>query len=397
MANITFKNILDETSEFTQIDEDNLLAIVYEYAKTLSKEMYETILKQKISIRVNDEVIHPDLWLGTHISDKDNIVITPILSGGDDGGFLQVALGIVLIAISYAVPATASYTLPMGMGMVLGGVSSIIFAPDLPTLPMGGSKSTQTYNWSGISTMAQYGLPVPVVYGTHAIGGNIISSFTESEGDKNYLYMLLALCEGDIEGICRYYDHSNICSTSDQSSLTYHEPAIMLNNQPLKNFNDVTWWYRTGANTQTTIPNFDGARILYSDGRTLTTDGIVYTTTKEVDAITISIQAPSIYSTSGSEIVENSLRYKIQWRVRGGGAWTALTHNIYITDVSVTKGGSSGIECTTYSTGDEDSEIDYGTYTITVLENTVPDFECSAFSDREVTALTGMWYTVKQL
>ena len=97
MANITFKNILDETSEFTQIDEDNLLAIVYEYAKTLSKEMYETILKQKISIRVNDEIIHPDLWLGTHISDKDNIVITPILSGGDTGAFLQIVVGVALL------------------------------------------------------------------------------------------------------------------------------------------------------------------------------------------------------------------------------------------------------------------------------------------------------------
>ncbi len=405
MPKVTFKNLLDDKSKFREISKRNLLSAVYEYARTSSdSEIYHTILNQKITILVNDKVIHPDNWHMFELKKKDKVIITPTLEGGTSGGWLQIGIGAALMTLAVVNPAwlpfAAKYVFAAGAALALGGASQLLFAPDLPSMPsISGDKQTQTYNWSGVKTVAKADSPIPIVYGTHPVGGNIVSIFTESYGEDSYLCMLLALCEGEIDGICQEADHTQVCSTSNQSlrDTTYKDPAIKIDDQPLRVYNDVEWWYRKGTNTRTAgsnydpydptvqnkIPHFDGARIQFDDGRELTVDGIKYTTTKEVDMVTVNVRAPALFDSSGGSIVSATASYKIEFWNDSETEENAHAYAIkkWSPSVSGTRDGgtmadaSSYCICTTY----RDDEYKYGdiqdpTYTVKILNNNFRNF-----------------------
>ena len=46
MVNVTFRNLLDEESEFKKIDAEYLIPAVCEYARTSNKEIYKSVLDQ---------------------------------------------------------------------------------------------------------------------------------------------------------------------------------------------------------------------------------------------------------------------------------------------------------------------------------------------------------------
>lgn len=369
MARITFKNFLDEDSEFRDIDKEYLLPSVYEYARTSNNdEIYNAILKEKICIQLNNKVLHPDDWALTKIIEDDEILITPPFEGGD-GGFFGFVLGAALIGITFIPPLQflQPYLIPVGIALMLGGISQMLFEPDLPLLSYRGGQETPTYSWSGVRTMARYDTPVPIIYGTHKVGGNLISCFTEGEGEDNYLYMLLALGEGEIKGICKENNHATVCAT------TGDDPAVELNDQPLSEYDNIEWWYRTGTNTQTKIRNFDGARVQYDDGRSINASvdgGTVYTTTKAVDMATIQIRGPSLYDATGQDFKQHTVEYKIDYKTSSEGSYHSYTFSTYTSSgvaVSNTPAHDSDIEVSYVS--DETYYSDSGTYTITVLHN----------------------------
>ncbi|GAG12137.1 unnamed protein product, partial [marine sediment metagenome] len=62
MAKITFRNILDESSEFKIIDKDYLILAVYEYARTSDEEIYHAVMDQKVVLFLNGENVVIDDW-----------------------------------------------------------------------------------------------------------------------------------------------------------------------------------------------------------------------------------------------------------------------------------------------------------------------------------------------
>jgi predicted phage tail protein len=103
------------------------------------------------------------------------IKFVPILRGSKSGGILQVVLGVVLIAISYFVPALAPYTLPLGISMVLGGVINLL-SPQQNISSKNNPNNGTSYNFSGpVNTSAQ-GNPVPLLYGRMIVGSAVISA-----------------------------------------------------------------------------------------------------------------------------------------------------------------------------------------------------------------------------
>ena len=423
MARVTFRNVLDTESEFRDIQEDSLLAATYEYARTSSDEMYECILEERVTLSVNGSIIEVENWKDTNLTETDEVVITPQIEG-KASGFIQVAIGALLIAVTIAFPAlwpTWAFYPMIGIGasIMLGGISNLLFTPDLPTLSsMGGAKETQTYNWTGISTIAKTDSPVPIVYGTHMVGGNIISIFTEVEGDDNYLYMLLALCEGEIEGICQHYNRNSTCSTTDQDSSDYRDPAIYFNDQPVKDYNNFEWWYRNGSKTpgsgqsiydpdyQTSIPGFDGVRLQYDDGRDVPpesdppseSDGIIYTTTTSVDSVILQLKAPALYKIEEGKIKANDVIYKIQFKTENEVTY----HNFEASKWGplITKVGNFNTKYTDCKF--KDTKYIYGdnppkTYRITVLKNNFdPNYFDDHTPDPDIIGYVGSYTTIHE-
>ena len=360
---VAFKNVLDKRAVYKPIEKVYLIAAVREYARVYCEDpdLYKVLMQQRIRIRLNGKVVEVDDWSSTLLLDDDKILIVPVIEGDLLGGagFIGIIIGAILIGVSAIFTGGATLALAgilfnqtlflMGAAMIVGGLMSVLMQPDLPTLSTAGGlggKGSTTYSWSGISTQANPQTPLPIVYGKHIIGGNLIGVFTEREGADDFLYMLIAMCEGEIEGICTEENTDNICTTSNQSSAAYKHPYITLDDQPFQNYTDIEWWYRKGTNignsskgqynptVQNIIPHFNGSRMQIDDGRPLTKAGVVYTTTKECDMARVQIRFPSLFNATGGSVSAYSVTYGVEYRKNGDSTWRAITKGKYVPTVT---------------------------------------------------------------
>jgi predicted phage tail protein len=115
------------------------------------------------------------------------IEIVPLPTGG--GGKLLGAVGAIAVGVlTGGLAATAIGSISLGaftlstssvfsLGFMIGaGVFSSLVAskPKLPSFGDVGSDtfgSSPTYSWNGIQTVMGQGVPIPIVYGKHAVGG----------------------------------------------------------------------------------------------------------------------------------------------------------------------------------------------------------------------------------
>lgn len=164
--------------------------------------------------------------------------------------------------------------------------------------PTGGlDEGSPTYGWDGAQTIQEVGVPVGVVYGEHKIGGNIINQYIWDDGDKNYLNVLLALCEGIIESV----------------------DDIEINSNPIANFSGINVTERHGANDQSLIPNFEDLHNLYPVNVNLTKDNPhVYTTIdSDVEVLEAHLRLNSgLYQQSGGGGISSwSVTYRVEYKL----------------------------------------------------------------------------------
>jgi predicted phage tail protein len=164
--------------------------------------------------------------------------------------------------------------------------------------------SSPTYGWDGIANTQSAGLAISVIYGTHRIGGQIINQYVTGDGTSEYLNMLIALCEGEIEGIS----------------------SIEINQNPIANFSNVVTATRMGTNTQTQIPGFEQLHSPYPQTSMLTYNNtITYTTSNTaVQELDLKLNFPNgIYSVDDQGNVNSwGASFNIQHRVHGTSPWT---------------------------------------------------------------------------
>lgn len=174
---------------------------------------------------------NPDL--DKPVQPGDEIIVTPQI--GDPIS--------ATIAIFSAVGAWAAANVVAATLLAITIGYSIYQATQKPKMPNFGGLATgsfedssPTYGWDGIRTLqGEVNVPIPIGYGRHRVGGNIINQFVRTDGEKQYLYLLLALAEGPVSSIGN----------------------IQINDNPIENFADVQVVTRLGTNDQEPIPNFE--------------------------------------------------------------------------------------------------------------------------------------------
>ncbi len=205
-----------------------------------------------LCIRVNGKKISPFQWRNTILKDGDRVLI-----------FQEVGLESILLAIgvggwtaavitSWTVATLSVLSTVLTIASLAYTIYSYVSAPS-PDKPKNALDSSPTYSWGGMKLTAMQATPIPVVYGEHLLGGNLITCFVSSDGDKNYINMLIALAEGEIEGIMKS-DLSGVCTS------TTDVPYVLINDNLLSNFTGVVWDYRLGTQDQTIIPGFEDIR-----------------------------------------------------------------------------------------------------------------------------------------
>lgn len=151
-----------------------------------SNGTYKVTLAGKESLSVDQ--------LSLPFSAKESISIVPVVQGSGKGGAGQIILGAALIAITYGAATAFAPIVPgsmaatavsigygMGVSLILGGISQILFPVKQPEAqsydtPTANGRKASFYFNGAVNTSAQ-GNPVPILYGGPLIIGSQEMSF----------------------------------------------------------------------------------------------------------------------------------------------------------------------------------------------------------------------------
>jgi len=235
---------------------------------------------------------------------------TIILKNGDEviitSNIKIPAAFFVWLGFSAATAATlATVTAVIGYALMALSLAYSIYSfcvrpktPNFGTTGDGIDEGSPTYGWDGIINTQDVGTPIPIVYGEHRVGGNIINQFIRTDGDKEYLNLLIALSEGEIEDI----------------------DSVEINENPSTNFNDIVLTKRYGTNLQTQIPNFnDSHDIKALSVPLLQNNAYIYTTVNtSITAfeLKVTLAGGLFKSNSVSGAIESwAVTYKVEYKL----------------------------------------------------------------------------------
>jgi len=232
------------------------------------------------------------------LKDHDEIIITPKVE-------TFVAIGKIVGGI-WAFFQIQAVQVMLTLALVAYSIHEARKKPAIPGLSDVGSDDSPTYAWDGIQTAQDVGIPVPIVYGEHRVGGNIIQAYITNDGDKNLLNILLAVSEGEIESIT----------------------GIEINDNPIANFDGITTYTSSlGTNTQAVLANFNDIHDVQAVNIKLEQNNTyTYTTiSNDINGFKLHLQMPNglyIQDESTGDIQSADLIYSVTYRVLHSGSWS---------------------------------------------------------------------------
>lgn len=236
--------------------------------------------------------------------------------GSSTSSWLGIIAGTILIGL--AIPALGvgwAWAGYVGGSLIAGaliGEVAKLFTPDVST-SVSNFDNSQTYNWDGIQNIYGEGLPVPVVFGRHRVGGNVIAGFVTGESEsgmqKNkYLHLLLAVSEGEIYGV--------------------EEDSILLGSTKISEFDEgVDVFSTSGTGDQIIQPGFSDIRrrYLFSSAKLTYDAGYIYTLQDEADSALISIMFPALFKVNDKGDLQNqSVRFTVEYTAAEVTDWVQI-------------------------------------------------------------------------
>lgn len=227
--------------------------------------------------------------------DSDEIIVTAEYNAPVVGAIVALASAAWAVAVAHPFIAIA---------FVLFTAYSIYSFLSMPRVPnfnqgVGLDQGSPTYTWEGGRTIQEVGTPVPIVYGQHKVWGNVINQYQTTNGDNNFIHLLLLLCEGEIEGI------------SD----------IKINDIPIESYQDVTSELRYGTNDQDPVTGFADLHDLHDLNIQLKKNqSFVYTTVNnDVEGFELYFSFPQglFKQETNGGLTAWEITYKVEYRVFG--------------------------------------------------------------------------------
>jgi len=240
------------------------------------------------------------------LKDGDEVIVTPEIK--------IPAAFFVWLGFSAATAATlAGISVAVGWALTILSLAYSIYSycqkpktPNFGTTGDGLDEGSPTYGWDGITNTQDVGVPIPVVYGEHRVGGNIINQFIRTDGDKEYLNMLLALSEGEIESI----------------------DSIEINQNPSTNFDGIILTKRYGTNAQAQIANFNDSHDLKTLSVNLTQNNAYVYTTVNTDITAFELKLTCVgglfQQGSGGALESWAVTYKVEYKLHTDGSYIDL-------------------------------------------------------------------------
>lgn len=133
------------------------------------------------------EVVRGDTLKDEHLSEetarmnygKGDFHIAPVVEGaGESGGIIMTIIGVALLVIAFFIPVTAPYLVPLGIGLIAGGVS-IMLTPTPNNDDYGEQEDPAERNsfyFDGPTNTMEQGGVIPLVYGRMVVGSTVVSA-----------------------------------------------------------------------------------------------------------------------------------------------------------------------------------------------------------------------------
>jgi predicted phage tail protein len=164
---------------------------------------------EETAINYNGRIVEDDEFKTLIPQEGDFIIIMERVGNGDT--WKSIITVVAIVVIMYFAWYVAGPAVAETYGAFWGSVASsaIIYVGGRLMQQWGltgaasdkASKSSSTYSWNGPSTTMGQGHSVPLTYGKILTAGQLLVSHVSSNGDNQYLNLLLCGGEGEIDDI----------------------------------------------------------------------------------------------------------------------------------------------------------------------------------------------------
>lgn len=280
-----------------------------------------------MTVSVNGGIIPADLWFGVLLRDGDYIVASPTVAGGN---ILRTLASVAVLAAAAVVTSGASLTLAgftLGFtGLQLGATASALVSGAISLggnlligALMGNTPSSKTnsasYDPDGPRSLARSGTVIPKGAGTMNWGGNTIASFTDLEGEDQYINVLNCYGFGPARAINQ----------------------IQINGKDISTYQNVQVYTRLGTNNQTPIPNFNRVVNGYpQDVQCLAGQPVVVPGTgTQTQILQVDVMFPDgvFVLTSDNNLIPAVITYLVEYSVSGANNWQPVVMPYTTSDV----------------------------------------------------------------
>lgn len=195
-----------------------------------------------------------------------------------------------------------------------------------PDMQEGLGAESPSYSFSGIGNTVAPGSPIPVGYGQHLVGGQVIGQFRRTAEDgsgDSQLWVLLALGHGPYSSIAGFTEDTDWTDATNAEGLT-------INGNDASTFDGCYIAVRMGDMDQEAIPDFDKATVNQNVGIELRQyEPITITTSQAAKKIELNINFPqgqqNIHPHGHRRAWPIQFRYRYRPTDGGWSNWTAIT------------------------------------------------------------------------
>ena len=224
----------------------------------------------------------------------------------------------------------------LGTAAAIGyGMNALVSALGLIEEPdHSGMKDSPTYGWDVLRPTMTEGNPIPIMFGTNKVAGQVINKFVtintseadEKEAPSEYLNLLLALCDATTRDASGDLDWG-----IDTDGIT----DIRINDQPVDNFKDITTYTRKGEKNDALVPEFSeivthqafDIKLPYAEISPCDWSSTIQTDGTAVEKMQIILDAKrGLYhvkeSGSPGKVEDFTHTIQVQYRAVGDSGWT---------------------------------------------------------------------------
>lgn len=256
-------------------------------ARQVVDEFKDPAWGEPMAAILNGAVIRGAELEKAQVKDGDDVVVLP-----DPEGIETV---LIWIAVNILIPAVVSIGIAYAYAKLVG-------RPKVADQRGGGAdQESPTYAWDGIRTGYGSGFRIPVVYGIHRVGGQVVSATIYDIGNfQDVLGLFMILSEGpisqvagiDLEAFPERNGLGGLFNPNPNPLLTLS--GIRINGNEITDQKDLNVSLRSGTLRQTPVPRWPDVATIYDT------------------LFELKWNQPQIYSTAGDQVSSVRIRLRFQ-------------------------------------------------------------------------------------